>query len=167
MMCAMRVFLLVLVTASLALAQGRGGQPRGQEEAGPDGAGGFGRGDGRPYQENRLDRIADMLKLNKEQKSAAKEIFDSAQKEAAPLREEIQKSRSAIGVAMLSQKGQPEIDQLLTNHGTLMAKMAGIELGAFTKLVSSLNADQQKRVGQLFGMMSGMFSGRNWNTIGN
>ena len=48
-----------------------------------------------------------------------------------------------------------------------MAQMAGIELRAFAKLCESLNADQQKRVGQVFPLMSGMFSGRDWNRVGN
>jgi len=163
----MRLFVLMFVTASLVMAQGRGGGgPRGGEEGGgPDSFGGP--GGGRPYQANRLDRISDMLKLSKDQKNAAKEIFDTAQKDAAPLREQILKSRSDVGVAILSQKSQQEVDQLLSNYGALMAKMAGIELGAFGKVVAGLNADQQKRVGPLFAMMSGMFSGRNWNTIGN
>jgi len=148
----------------LASAQRGGNGPRGQQEGGDDGFGGLA---GRPYAETKLDRLGDMLRLSRDQKNGAKEIFDAAQKEAAPLREEIQKSRGAIAIALLAQKPQPEVDQLVTNHGTLMAQMAGLELRAFAKLYGTLNADQQKRVGPVFAFMTGMFSNRNWNTTGN
>ncbi len=163
----LRIFIAAALAtglASMAFAQ-RGGGPRGQQENGDDvfgpGAG------GRVYAETKLDRLGDMLRLSRDQKNGAKEIFDAAQKEAAPLRDEIQKSRGAIAIALLSQKPQAEVDQLLANHGSLMAQMTGLELRAFAKLCSTLNADQQKRVGPAFTFMTGMFSNKSWNTTGN
>jgi len=98
--------------------------------------------------------------------TVAAEIFDAAQKEAASVREQIQKGRSALAAAYLSKHGQPEIDQLLATQGTVEAQMAGIELRAFAKLVDTLTPDQQKKVGPVFQQMAGMFSGRDWNRIG-
>jgi Spy/CpxP family protein refolding chaperone len=151
---------LVLVTTASAQRGGSSG-PRGQENDGFNlpGVGQF--------SENKLDRIGNMLHLNREQKNSVKEIFDAAQKEADPLREEVQKSRAAIATAILAEKGQDEVDRLLAANGNLMAQMTGIELKAFAKVVAKLTADQQKRVGPVFAFMSGMFGNRNWNTAGN
>ena len=164
----MRLLLTVMLAAglvSVASAQRGGAGPRGQEGAGDDGFGGPGAG--RQYAENKLDRLGDMLRLSRDQKNGAKEIFDAAQKEATPLRDEILKSRAAIAIAILSQKSQPELDQLLANHGSLMAQMTAIEMRAMAKLSGTLSADQQKRIGPLVAFMSGIFSNRNWNTTGN
>ena len=122
---------------------------------------------GRPYQEDRLERFTEILKLNKEQKSGAKEIFDAAQKEAAPVRDQILKSRGEIATAYLKKQSQPEIDQLVASYGALQAQMTNIELRAFAKLCDSLNTDQLKRVGPAFLLMAGMFNGRSWNRVGN
>ena len=162
----------VLVTGlvSVALAQ-RGGGPQGPR--GDDGSGGntfgtgFGQAPGRGYLPTRLERFTEMLKLNKEQESGAKKIFDAAQKEASPLRDQIQKSRTAIAVAILMKQPQAEVDQVVTNYGNLTAQMTVIELKAFGSLVETLNADQQKKVGPVFQQMAGMFAGRDWNRVGN
>lgn len=162
------VGLLVLGFVSMAPAQGgRGGGLQGQGGFGGDEGGGFGGPGGRPYQANRLEQITDLLKLSKEQKNSVKEIFNVAQKQAAPLREEIQKSRVALATAYLQKNDQQAIDQLAAHHGTLLAQMANIELQAFAKPVAQLMPDQQKRLGRVFQQMSGMFSGNDWNRIGN
>ncbi|PWU03936.1 MAG: hypothetical protein C5B51_17875 [Terriglobia bacterium] len=159
------VVFLVAVWAPVASAQ-RGGNngPRGQQESADDQYGAL---TNRPYTQSKLDRLGDMLRLSRDQKNGAREIFDAAQKEAAPLREEIIKGRAAIAVAMISEKPQAEIDQLIATYGNLMAQMTGFELRAFAKLCATLNPDQQKRVGPVFAFMSGMFSSRNWNTTVN
>ena len=76
----MRLLLTVILAAglvSVASAQRGGAGPRGQEGAGDDGFGGPGAG--RQYAENKLDRLGDMLRLSRDQKNGAKEIFDAAQ----------------------------------------------------------------------------------------
>lgn len=148
--------LLAAWAAPAAWAQRGGSGPRSDEY------GGVGPGI-RPLSENRLDRFADILKLNKQQKNAAKETFDAAQQEAAPLRDQIQKSRVELVEAMVNKKSQPEVDQILTNHGMLLAQMTGIEMRAFAKVFEGLTPDQQKRAAPALAMMSGMFSTRNWN----
>ena len=63
-----------------------------------------GRRDGHSYGQlgpvNKLDRINDMLKLSKDQRKELKQTFDEAQKEAAPLHEQILKARMALGEAL-------------------------------------------------------------------
>lgn len=159
--------MLTVGLAPMASAQrGGGGGPQGAGGFGGDDSGGFGGpGGGRPYQANRLERFTDILKLTKEQQKDAKDIFDAAQKEAAPVRDQIRKARGDLATAYLQKQGQPQIDQLVANYGNLEAQMTSIELRAFSKLVDALNQDQQKRVGPAFQLMTGMFNGRNWNQI--
>jgi hypothetical protein len=154
-----RIPLIVVLSAglvSVASAQRGGGGGRGQEDIGP--------GFGAPTGESRLDRIGDMLHLSRDQKKSVQQICDAAQKEAAPLREQIDASRVKVAEAMVNQKGQAEIDQLLATHGTLLAQMTGVELRAFAQIVGALKEDQKKNLAALLIMMTGMFNGRNWNT---
>ena len=160
------VGLAVASFAGSASAQGRGGGPRGPEGGGQE-DGGYAALSARAYQENRLDRFTELLKLNKQQKNEAKDSFDAAQKEAVPVRDQIQKARGAIATAYLNKQSQPEIDQLIATYANLVGQMTGIEMRAFAKLCESLTSDQQKRVGSVFPLMSGMFAGRDWNRPGN
>src|SRR5438874_605951 len=138
----LRTLVFTMGLVSMASAQRGGSGPRGGEEVDN-----YSAVAARPYSESRLDRIAEALKLNKQQKSGTKEIFDAAQKEAEPVRDEIAKGRTAITVALLSHKSDEEVDQLLGAYGTLVARMTGIELRAFAKVCEGLTPDQQKRVG--------------------
>jgi len=160
-----------LVSVAPAQRGPQGGGGFGGDEGGGGGfggaPGGFGGPGGGRYQENRLEKITDMLKLSKEQKSGTKEIFDAAQKEAAPVREGLQKARATLATAYLEKQSQAQIDQLVTSYANLEVQMANIELKAFAKLAETLKPDQQKRVGQVFLQMAGMFAGRDWNRIGN
>jgi hypothetical protein len=155
-MCLRFLLLLVLSiglvpAASAQRGGGRGGQDLNSGYSGPTG-------------ESKLDRIGDMLRLSRDQKKSVQQICDAAQEEAAPLREQIDASRVKLAEAMVNQNSQAEIDQLLAAHGTLLAQMAGVELRAFTRIVGTLKEDQKKRLAPLLNMMTGMFSGRNWNT---
>ena len=105
-----------------------------------------------------------MLHLSRDQKKSVQQICDAAQKEAAPLREQIDASRVKVAEAMVNQKSQAEIDELLATHGTLLAQMTGVELRAFAQIVRTLKEDQKKSLAPLLNMMTGLFNGRNWNT---
>ena len=162
--------ILAIGLVSVASAQRGGGVPQGgggNDGSQPGFTVGIPQAAGAGYQKTRLERFADMLKLNKEQESGAKKIFDAAQKEASTVRDEIQKSRSAIAVAILTKKPQADVDQLVSTYGGLVSQMTAIELKAFGSLVDTLNPDQQKRVGPVFQQMAGMFSNRDWNRVGN
>jgi hypothetical protein len=155
------VLILILALAPAAMAQRGGSGPRGDDFGGGQGVGGA--GFGRGPAENRLDRFADLMKLNKQQKAAAKEAFDAAQEEANPVRDQIQKSRIELAEALLNKKTQAEIDQLTASHGALLAQMTGIEVRAFAKVFETFTPDQQKKAAQALAFVSGMFNGRNWN----
>jgi len=149
--------MLGLAAAAVAFAQrgGGGGGGRGGGSLAPNI--GFG-------PTSKLDRITQGLKLSKEQKKDLKETFDEAQKEAAPVHEQILKARLEIGEAVAAGKPGDEITKDVNAEGALEAQMAAIELKAFTKFAGSLDPEQQQRAGMLFIMMPGIFSNKNWNS---
>jgi hypothetical protein len=113
---------------------------------------------------SKLDRIGEMLALNKDQKKDLKQTFDDAQKQAAPLHDQMNKARAAIAEAVASGKGQEEIGKAVNAEAALEAQMTSIELKAFAKVAQGLDEDQQKKAAGLYMMMRGMFSGKNWNS---
>lgn len=154
-----RVLLAAILAAALASAQGRGGGGGKKGGGGGGGASEFG-----PRIINRVDTISEMLKLSKDQKKELKSTMDEAQKEAAPIRDQMAKSRLEIGDAVATSKSPEEIHKLTTALGELQAQMTEIELKAFTKVYKGLQGEQVNASAGLFTMMKGIFSGKNWNT---
>ena len=152
-----RILLVGLLASAMAFAQGgRGG-------------GGGGRGGsnmpGIPFSGTRLDRMSDALKLSKDQKKDVKAAMDDAQKEATPIHEQIVEGRQAIAEAIAAGKSQEEIDKAVHSEADLDTQLTSIELHAFAKAVSVLEADQKQRgIPMIFGMVHGAFNGKNWNT---
>jgi Spy/CpxP family protein refolding chaperone len=150
-----RLLMAGALAASLVYAQrGGGGRNRG---------GDMGAETPMLRSQNRLEQIEAMLKLNKEQKKQVRTIMDDAQKEAAPVRDEIVKSEMDLGEAIAEGKSQDEIDKATNAFGALRGQMAGIEMKAFAKIYQSLDKDQQPGAGPVFFMMQGIFNGKNWN----
>jgi len=154
-----RLSLAVIVMATAAFAQGRGG-------------GGGGRNSGdmgailMPSPMTRFERISEILRLSKDEKKQVKSILDDAQAEAAPLRDELVKSHEQIAKAVEAGKSQDDINPLVNSHAALEARMAVIEMKAFTRIYQALNEEQkaeQKSMSQLFMMMPHLFQRKNWN----
>jgi Spy/CpxP family protein refolding chaperone len=149
-----RVMLAGVLAATVVCAQGKrspgGGNSMGNIpiSAGP---------------QSRMDMMESILKLNKDQKKQVKTIMDDAQKEAAPVRDQIAKSEQDLGEAVAAGKRQEEIDKASGGLGGLEAQMAGVEMKAFAKIYQTLDKDQQQNAGRVFFMMQGIFSGKNWN----
>src|ERR1039457_635078 len=99
-----RILLAGLFTSKLGLAP-RGGGGRGGSNM-PGGNSG----------ETRMDRLTSALKLSKDQKKEIKAAMDDAQKEAAPVYEQLPKSHLAIAEAIAAGKSQEEIDQAVHRH---------------------------------------------------
>jgi hypothetical protein len=156
-----KLMVLGVVATSLAFGQRGGG-----------GGGGGGRGGGGGAEmggmpmgvKTRFERITEALTLNKEQKKEVKAMLDDAQKEAAPVHDQLVKSRLAIGEAIQGSKSQDEINQLIASHAALESQMVAIELSSFAKIYQGLDKDQQTRSAPVFVMMKGIFSGKNWNS---
>jgi uncharacterized membrane protein len=105
-----------------------------------------------------------MLKLTKDQKKDLKQIFDEAQKEAAPIHEQMNKARLAVGEAVTTGKAPEELQKAAESEGALETQMTLLEMKAFAKFALELEPDQQQRAPQLFQMMRGLFSNKNWNS---
>ena len=153
-----RLLLAGILAAGMMFAQG------GKGGGGGRGGGGGGNAPNIGFGTSRMDRISDALKLTKDQKKELKSTFDDAQKEAAPIHEQMVKSHLAIAEAVAAGKSQQDMAPALGSHGTLESQMAEIELKAFAKVFKGLDAEQQARSAVLFAMMKGLFSGKNWNT---
>jgi Spy/CpxP family protein refolding chaperone len=146
-----RILLAALLASTLAFAQ-RGGGGRG----GSNMSGGVG--------ETRMDRLTSALKLGKDQRKEIKAAMDDAQKQATPIYEQLPKSHLAIAQAIADGKSQEEIDKAVHHQAELETEIASIELHAFAKAVVLLEPDQkQLGIPLIFGMVRGVFNGKNWN----
>src|SRR4051812_17918192 len=153
-----RILLIGVLAVTVAFAQrGGGGGGRG------GGGSGSGMSGGGFATTSKLDRIEAMLKLDKDQKKLLKQTFDDAQKEASPVHDQINKARLVIGEEVAAGKSQEEIAKSVSAEAALQVQMTTIEMGAFAKVFQALDEDQQKRATQLFAMMRGLFSNKNWN----
>jgi hypothetical protein len=116
---------------------------------------------------SRMDSMATALQLDKDQKREAKATFDAAAKEATPVRDEITKARVQLATAIAEKKGQAELDPLIQAYSAELAKMADIELRAFTKIFKGLSTEQRnmgaRRVYE--NMITNMFMKKNWDQM--
>jgi hypothetical protein len=151
-----RLLLTVMLAATPAFAQRGSGGGRG---------GGEGMSTTFTPGTTRLDIITQVMQLNKDQKKFVKTTFDAAQKEAAPVHDQLTKSHLAIGAAVQAGKGQEEVNGLISSHTALEIQMTEIELKAFAKVYIQLDKTQQGQASALFQMTKGMFSEKNWNSV--
>jgi Spy/CpxP family protein refolding chaperone len=151
-----RILLAGLLTSALVFAQ-RGGGGGGGKNGGSNMS-------GMAFGGTRLDRMSDALKLSKDQKRDVKAALDDAQKEAIPIHDQMMEGRLAIAEAIAAGKSQEEIDKAVHSEADLDTQMTSIELHAFAKAVSVLEADQKQRgIPIIFAMVHGAFNGKNWN----
>ena len=145
-----------LLLASSAPAQ-RGG--------GGGGRGGRG-GDGmsipvNPARKNYLEQFTDDLALSKEQKKDVKTLMDEAQKEAAPIKDQLTKSRAQVAAAVES-GNQDDVDKAIKSHSELEAQMTAVEMKAFAGIYKVLDSDQRQKSRTVFVLMPGIFGKKNW-----
>jgi len=98
-----RLFIIGIALSTLAFGQGKKG-------------GGGGGGNSpmmQPASTNRMDQFSQILKLDKDEKKAVKTIMDDAQKEATPVKDQMEKGRLTIAQAVAGGK-QEEIDSAVT-----------------------------------------------------
>ena len=146
-----RLFIVGIAVSTLAFAQGK--------------KGGGGSGGNTPMMQqstSRMDQFTQILKLDKDEKKAVKSIMDDAQKEATPVKEQMDKGRLAIAQAVAGGK-QEEIDAAVKSYAGVETQMAGIEMNAFAKIYNALDKEQQQKSPQIYQMMPGIFKGKNWN----
>lgn len=145
-----RILFLSLALAALTFAQGKKG--RGNQSDIPMMTGSV----------TRMDQFTQILKLDKDEKKQVKTIMDDAQKDAAPVRDQMEKGRLAIAQAVAAGK-QADIDDGVKAYAAAESQMAGIEMNAFAKIFQALDKEQQSKSPQIFGMFAGIFKNKNWN----
>ena len=161
-----RILIAGALCAGVALAQGGyggGGGGRGRQGGGDMGA----RGGGMSSM-NRFDIISNALDLNKDQKNTVHTILEEGAKEAAPLREQISKSRVAVGEAIVANKSEDELKQVAKATSDLDAQLSEIELKMFAKTFAELDAEQKKNMQGLVRalvLMNGMYHTKNWTDL--
>jgi len=160
-----RILVVSLLCASLVLAQGGGrGGGNGARGGGPSGPGGMGFPMGPPL--NKLDSIALVLSLNKEQKKTVRTILDDGAKQAAPLRDQFNKGRIALGEAIMAKKSEDELKQVVKTSSSLSAQLSQIEIKAFARIFGALDETQRKNMsglGRVLELVNGIYHGKNWN----
>jgi Spy/CpxP family protein refolding chaperone len=149
-----KVILAILLTAGLVAAQRGGGGMGGSRGGNP----GFGMG--RSQSQNKLDQIAEKLKLNKEQKDQVADILKAAAESAAPVNLKINECRRGIANDLVTGTDSgDEYTNLLAAYTTAVAQMDGIEAAAYGKIYALLKPNQQKNAEQVFDeAMAGMFT---------
>ena len=153
------------VTAFVAIATMVGVAQRG---GGGGGGGGSAVASGAPpVRENRLDTLTMSFKLTNEQKDATKSLLDAAHKSAAPLREGLRTTRTAISAAIVARKPQPEIDAAIAAYAEKATAMTAFEMKTLADLMRTLTPEQRQNSAasqQTFFMFRGIFlDERRWN----
>jgi hypothetical protein len=148
-----------MLCASLATAQGygRGGGRGGGGDMDPRAGG--------PPSTNRFDNIANSLNLNKDQRKTVRAILDEGAKEATPVREQMSKSRIAVGEAIAAKKSEDELKQVAKTASDLNAQLSQIEIQTFAKMYGALDDIQKKdmrALGHALFLMNGMYHIKNW-----
>ena len=120
---------------------------------------------GGPPSSNRFENIANALSLNKEQRKTVRSILDDGAKEAAPLRDQIGKSRVAVGEAIVANKGEDELKQVAKTSSDFAVQLTQVEIKSFAKVFGALDDTQKKdmrALGKVLTLMNGMYHAKNW-----
>jgi hypothetical protein len=150
-----RVIVATLLAAGLAMAQRGGTGGAGGSRNGEMG----GMGMPRPGQPNKLDQIAEKLKLNKEQKDELATIVSGAAETAGTLNQQIANGRRMIADAIVNGKDSgDDYDKLIAAYTGVLAQMDNVEATAYGKIYALLKPNQQKNAEAVFtDLMAGMF----------
>jgi Spy/CpxP family protein refolding chaperone len=150
---------LVAGLTSVTLAQrGAGGRGGGGDDFG-----------GQPLELSRMELLTRAFKLNKDQKDKIKAILDEAHKSAAPARDGLTRTRTAIAGAVQSGKSQAEVDAAVKSYAEQATAMTGIEMKALANVLKSVDpemASNPASVQTAFFMFRGMFlNNKKWDLI--
>ena len=157
-----KLLLAGFLCATLALAQGGGGGYGGKKGGGGGDMGGM---MGGPPSSNRFENIATALNLTKDQRKGVRTILDEAAKEAAPVREQLSKSRVVVGEAITANKTQEELKQVAKTSSDLAVQLSQVEIKTFAKVYGTLDDTQKKdmrALGRVLTLMNGMYHTKNW-----
>lgn len=105
-----------------------------------------------------VDRLADDLGLNRDQRQELQVLCRKAETSAKPIQEELQKARQAVKTAVLAGKTGSDLEPLHQQVGSASAKLCAIQSAAFGEALQVLDEDQKANADFLFealGMIAG------------
>jgi len=160
-----RVWCTAFVAAALAAAQGGGqmGGGGGGYGGGGGGRGGntggdMGLGGARPSPKaSKADQIANQLKLSSDQRSEFNSILQETQKDAAPIIQQVSKSRVDLANALMHGKSEAETGPLNQALSDAQFQMMGVEVKTFQKIMELLKPNQLSKVPEAFELMADIF----------
>ena len=154
MLAAVPLVIALVMTGLFAQRGGRGG---GGGDAGPR----------VPQAATRMAALTAAFTLDEDQKKQVKTIFDDGYKNAAPLRQSLEKSRTALGLAIQSGKSQAVIDDATQVYAKEATAMMQAEIKALARFVQVLTPEQranQNAMQSATYMMRGIFVWKKWDT---
>ena len=163
-----RAFGSTLLT--VAIVAGTIAAPMAQRGGGGGGMRGGGRGMTMGVAPTRLQVLTAILALSDEQKKQVKQILDAEYKAAAPLREELAKSRETLGFAIRDEQGQSVIEEAVSEYAVPVGAMAAAEMKALAKIIGvrgPLSKDEppsSSAIQTAAYIMRGAFIGKKWDT---
>jgi hypothetical protein len=101
-----------------------------------------------------VERLAEEIGLNKDQRKQMKELIDSAQTSAKPLQQELEDTRKLIKEAVKGEKKQADIDSLHQKLGATYAKLAAVQSSAFADAIKLLKDDQKEDADSIYDTLS-------------
>jgi Spy/CpxP family protein refolding chaperone len=115
----------------------------------------------------RMELMVKAFTLDDEQTKQFRAAFDEGQKNAAPIKLALTAAHTAIGTAIQSAKGQPEIDKAVLEYATQSAAMTSVEVKSLAAAMKSLRAEQlanPRAIDSVLTLVHGMFLGK-WDTV--
>src|SRR5215470_5386606 len=113
----------------------------------------------------RFEDIASALNLNRDQRKTARTILEDGAKEAAPLRDQLSKSRVSVGEAITANKNMDELKQIAKTSSDLAVQITQLEIKAFAKVFATLDETQKKDMpglGRALSLTNEMYHVKNW-----
>ena len=135
--------------------------PVAQDDGGGGGGGGaFGGaeagGSVRPL--TRFEQFTGKLKIdNRTQAPEVSAILQAAAAEGAPVGQQMAQLQNQLVNAILAQRSEAEITQIVEAYTEAAARMTGIEAAAFAKIYAMLRPNQQGDATEAFALMAGWF----------
>lgn len=87
------------------------------------------------------------LNLTDDQKTQAKQIFQTGRTSAQPIAAQLKEARQALAAAAKSNASDAEIDRLSANVGNLSSQLTAIRTKTFAKFYAILTPEQKDKAG--------------------
>ncbi len=133
--------IILALCPALSFAQGRRDGTQGGR-----GGGGVSSGPAQVNEESALSLISIVLHLGDSQQQQLRAAFDAAVKTAMPIATQMEDDKTALFAAVISRKGEDEIEHLAEQQGAMTSQMLVLQAQTFAKLWAILNREQKSEV---------------------